>query len=78
MKHIILSAVLGFLPATAFAGGHADFAGHGTGVTTDTKTIDSTAGTHVQQTSSDVWIYDNPPEGAVRRMRTRIGLLAQL
>jgi len=63
MKNIIFSAIVGFAPAMAIAGGHTDFAGHGTGVTTDTKTIETTAGTHVQQTSSDVWIYDNPPEG---------------
>ncbi len=63
MKNIILSAIAGFAPAMAIAGGHADFAGHGTAVTTDTKTIEATTGTHVQQTSSDVWIYANPPEG---------------
>ena len=63
MKNLILSYILGLAPAIASAGGHADFAGHGTGVTTDTKTIEATTGTHVQQTSSDVWIYDNPPEG---------------
>ncbi|OAH06597.1 hypothetical protein pfor_25c2646 [Rhodobacteraceae bacterium SB2] len=63
MKHIILSAVLGFLPATAFAGGHADFAGHGTGIYSDRKTIEATAGTHSMVTTNDVWIYDNPPEG---------------
>ena len=35
MKNIILSAIAGFAPAMAIAGGHADFAGHGTAVTTD-------------------------------------------
>ena len=33
----------------AIAGGHADFAGHGTAVTTDTKTIEATTGTHVHK-----------------------------
>ena len=51
MKNIIFSAIVGFAPAMAIAGGHADFAGHGTAVATDTKTIEATSGTHVQQTS---------------------------
>lgn len=63
MKNMVLSAVLGFLPAIAFAGGHADFAGHGTAVRTDMKTTEATAGTHAQVSTSDLWIYDNPPEG---------------
>ena len=47
----------------AFAGGHAEFGGHGTAVRSDMKTIEATSGTHVQVTTSDLWIYDNPPEG---------------
>ena len=27
------------------------------------KTIEVTSGIHVQLTTSDLWIYDNPPEG---------------
>ena len=47
MKHLILSSILGLAPAMASAGGHADFAGHGTGVTTDTKTIEAVSYTHL-------------------------------
>ena len=63
MKHLILSSILGLAPAIVYAGGHADFGGHGTGVLSDRKTTEATSGTHAQITTSDVWIYDNPPEG---------------
>ena len=63
MKHIILLAMLGLVPAATFAGGHAEFGGHGTAVRSDMKTIEATSGTHVQVTTSDLWMYDNPPAG---------------
>ena len=63
MKNIITTAALLLLPLTAFAGGHSAHSGHGTGVTVDTKTIEASSGMHFQQTTNDVWIYDNPQEG---------------
>ena len=63
MRNIITTAAFLLFPVTAFAGGHAEFGGHGTGVRSDMKTIEATSGTHVQVTTSDLWIYDNPPEG---------------
>ena len=63
MKHIILLAMLGLVPAATFAGGHAEFGGHGTAVRTDAETTEATSGSHARVITSDVWIYDNPPEG---------------
>ena len=37
--------------------------GTGAAVRTDLKTIEGTSGTHVQVTTSDIWMYENPPEG---------------
>ena len=63
MNKLIAATIMSMAPAVAFAGGHSAFSGHGTGVTVDTKTIEASSGMHFQQTTNDVWIYDNPPEG---------------
>ena len=63
MKNIILVAAVSLLPATAFAGGHSGLGGHGTGITVDNKVIEGKTGTIVQNSTKDIWIWDNPPEG---------------
>ena len=63
MKSIIATTLMVFAPFVAFAGGHSTLGGSGTGVRIDLKTIEGTSGTHVQVTTSDIWMYDNPPEG---------------
>ena len=63
MKNIILAAAVSLLPATAFAGGHSRLGGHGTGITVDNKVIEGKTGTIVQNSTKDIWIWDNPPEG---------------
>ena len=51
------------MPSLALAGGHSGLGGNGTGVVVDLKTMEGKSGVLVHQTTSDVWIYDNPPEG---------------
>jgi len=63
MKRIVVTILLSLAPFVAFAGGHSALSGSGTGVRTDLKTIEGTSGTHVQVTTSDIWMYENPPEG---------------
>ena len=63
MKRIISTILLSLAPFVAFAGGHSALGGSGTGVRTDLKTIEGTSGTHIQVTTSDIWMYENPPEG---------------
>ena len=69
MKKIISTILLSLAPFVAFAGGHSALGGSGTGVRTDLKTIEGTSGTHVQVTTSDIWMYENPPEGFPEAMK---------
>ena len=69
MKSIIVATLLVFAPFVAFAGGHSALGGSGTGVRIDAKTIEGTSGTHVQITTNDIWMYENPPEGFPEAMR---------
>ena len=69
MKIIISTILLSLAPFVAFAGGHSALGGSGTGVRTDLKTIEGTSGTHVQVTTSDIWMYENPPEGFHKAMK---------
>ena len=69
MKRIISTILLSLAPFVAFAGGHSALGGSGTGVRTDLKTIEGTSGTHVQVTTSDIWMYENPPEGFPEAMK---------
>ena len=63
MKNIILIAAVSLLPATGFAGGHSGIGGHGTSITVDNKVIEGETGTIVQNSTKDIWIWDNPLEG---------------
>ena len=46
-----------------FADGHAGLGGHVTVVVTNTEAMQGTTGGLVKQTTQEVWIWDNPPEG---------------
>ena len=61
-KSIIAFAAL-LIPSLAISGGHAELGGYGTGVTVDTHVMEGTTGGLVMQTTQDVWIWENPPEG---------------
>ena len=69
MIKIITTILLSLTPFVAFAGGHSALGGSGTAVRTDLKTIEGTSGTHVQVTTSDIWMYENPPEGFHNAMK---------
>ena len=69
MKRIVVTILLSLAPFVAFAGGHSALSGSWTGVRTDLKTIEGTSGTHVQVTTSDIWMYENPPEGFPEAMK---------
>ena len=63
MKKLITTIMFVLAPAVSLAGGHSALGGTGTGVRIDLKTIEGTSGNHVQATTSDIWMYENPPEG---------------
>ena len=63
MRKIVIAFVVLLMPSLALAGGHSGLGGNGTGVVVDLKTMEGKSGVLVHQTTSDVWIYDNPPEG---------------
>ena len=63
MKKSILALVALLMPAVALSGGHAELGGYGTGVTIDTHVMEGKTGGLVMQTTQDVWIWENPPEG---------------
>ena len=63
MKNFTIAALIACSPELVFAGGHGNLAGHGTGVTIDTHIMEGKTGGLVMQTTQDVWIWDNPPEG---------------
>ena len=57
MKNFAAAALIACSAALVFAGGH------GTWVTIDTHVMEGKTGGLVMQTTQDVWIWDNPPEG---------------
>jgi hypothetical protein len=63
MNKFVAAMLLAVAPTISLAGGHSAFSGHGTGVTTNTNVMEGVTGVHVHNTTNDVWIYDNPPEG---------------
>ena len=63
MKCFILSALITITPLLGFAGGHSGFGGTGTGITTESEVIEGKSGTLVKNTTSDIWMWDNLPEG---------------
>ena len=69
MNRIITTILLSLTPFFAFAGGHSALSGSGTAVRTDVQTIEGTSGNHVQVTTSDIWMYENPPEGFHNAMK---------
>ena len=69
MKKNIAAIIFVLAPAISLAGGHSALGGSGTGVRIDLKSIEGTSGTHVQVTTSDIWMYENPPEGFPEAMR---------
>jgi len=63
VKKIIAIATLALAPTLSFAGGHASLVGHGTARIIDSHVMEGKSGVLVRNISSDVWIWDNPPEG---------------
>ena len=63
VKNSLLTVAIIVAPTLALSGGHSAFGGVGTGITVNTNVMQGTSGIHVQNTTNDVWIYDNPPEG---------------
>ena len=63
MNKFVAAMLIAVAPTISLAGGHSAFSGHGTGVTTNTNVMEGVTGVHVHNTTNDVWIYDNPPEG---------------
>ena len=63
MKRLILTSIMMLAASMSFAGGHSSLGGHGTGVTLATNIMEGKSGVLVRNISSDVWIWDNPPEG---------------
>ena len=63
LKHLILTIFSASVPNFALAGGHSDFGGHGTSVITGSNIMEGSTGVLLSQTSEDVWIWDDAPEG---------------
>ena len=63
MKQFVLSAILLIIPSLSLAGGHSGFGGIGTGITINSEVMEGKSGTLVKNTTDDVWIWDNLPEG---------------
>ena len=63
MKKIFAIAALALAPSLSFAGGHSSLGGHGTGKIIDSHAMEGKSGVLVRNISSDVWIWDTPPEG---------------
>ena len=63
MKQLIISAMIAFIPLLGFAGGHSGFGGTGTGITIDNEVMEGKSGVLVKNTTSDVWMWENLPEG---------------
>jgi hypothetical protein len=63
MKKLLLVLLLALAPTISLAGGHAGLSGVGTGITMNVETMQGTSGALVMQTTQDVWMWDDPPEG---------------
>ena len=63
MRKILTASTLALMPTLALASGHSGLGGIGTVVTVDNEVIEVKTGVLVKNTTSDVWIWDNPPEG---------------
>ena len=63
MKYLILFVFILFLPLFSLAGGHSEIRGTGTAKTIDTQVMEGKSGVLVKSTTSDVWIWENLPEG---------------
>lgn len=64
MRLVFITILAAFIPTIAFADGHTTpGAGYGTAITVGSKKIEGTSGVLVHQTTSDVWIWENPLKG---------------
>ena len=63
MKKMLAASTLALMPTLALAGGHSGLGGTGTGITVDNQVMEGKTGFLVKNTTSDVWMWDNPPEG---------------
>ena len=63
MKRFVVFTLALLMPSLAICGGHTGLGGTGTAVVVDTKKMEGVSGVLIQQTTNDVWIWDNPPEG---------------
>lgn len=63
LNYIGISMAVCSAPAVLLADGHSQLSGHGTSVITATNAMEGTTGTLVSQTSNDIWMWDNPPDG---------------
>jgi len=63
MKKMLTGSILALMPTLALAGGHSGLGGTGTGITVDNEVMEGKTGVLVKNTTSDVWTWDNPPEG---------------
>ena len=63
MKKLFTALLLALAPTVSLSGGHSDLGGHGTGMTMNVETMQGTSGALVMQTTQDVWMWDDPPEG---------------
>ena len=64
MKLLILSALISIIPVLGFADGHPELSGGmGTGISIDNQVMGGKSGVLIKNTTQDVWIWDNPPEG---------------
>ena len=63
MKKLLAASLLALAPTISLAGGHSGLGGHGTGMTMNVETMQGTSGALVMQTTQDVWMWDDPPEG---------------
>ena len=63
MRKILAGSILALMPTLVLAGGHSGLGGTGTGITVDNEVMEGKTGVLVKNTTSDVWTWDNPPEG---------------
>ena len=63
MRKMLAALTLALIPTLTLAGGHSGLGGTGTGITVDNQVMEGKTGFLVKNTTSDVWMWDNPPEG---------------
>ena len=63
LKNVVSAISISLLPSLALAGGHSGLGGKGTGTVVELKTMEGKSGVLVRQTTKDIWLWDNPPEG---------------